>query len=321
MALPRPNTDLHFNAPLRTAREGELQLPLGPLSTLWRDASVREILVVRHDLVYVERSGRLEEAGVEFLSGEHLFEFVIQLASAAGREISLAQPVTDARLGNARLTLTIPPFSRFPSVTIRKHEGFTPSEEHYEASRFWQPATRRELMVALEERRNILVAGAAGSGKTTLLRHLLSRLPEVERVVTLEDTFELAAETLHAHAIALETRPPNREGRFAVDLQAAVRHVLHMRPDRLVIGEIRGGEALPLLLALGSGHRGLLATIHAGGARQAVHRLAFLAHLQAPSVPLSFLQQEAEQNVDVVVHLIRDNSGRRLVGELWQRPS
>jgi pilus assembly protein CpaF len=269
--------------------------------------------------VFAERSGRLEETGVRFLHAEHLFEFVIQLASATGREISLASPVTDGRLGTARLTLTLPPFSRHPSVTIRKHEGFTPSIRHYDETGFWDPASRAEISEALAQRRNILVSGAASSGKTTLLRHLVSRLPEDERLVTLEDTYELDAQAVHPHTVSLETRPPNKEGRFAIDLAAAVRHVLHMRPDRLLVGEIRGPEALPLLLALTSGHRGLLATIHAGSARQARERLALFAHLAAPSVPLAHLQSLVDETIDLVVHLDRNRLGERAVAQLWRR--
>jgi pilus assembly protein CpaF len=318
LALSAAKDEPVFNVASPPLPDGDPPPPLGPLLPFWHDAEVREILAVRHDLVFVDRGGRLAPTQVRFAGPDHFFEFVIQLASHTGREISLATPVTDCRIGRARLTLTIPPFSRHPSVTVRKHDGFVPTCDHYDRTGFWRFEEREAILAAVADRQNVLVSGGSGSGKTTLVRFLLSQVDPSERVVTVEDTFELDAGHVHAHTVALETRPPNKDGRFAIDLSAAVRHVLHMRPDRIVLGEVRGPEALPLLLALGSGHDGAFATIHAAGPEDALRRLAFLAHLAAPSVPLPFLVEEVRRSVHLVVHLERRRDGRRVVSRLWR---
>ena len=298
------------------ARISRRALGLGPLEALMRDPSVDEILVSGTAPVWVERAGRLERTELSFGDEAALRHTIERLLAPAGRRADDSQPVCDARLPDgSRVNVVLPPVAvDGPSVTIRRFRarGFTPDELVRLGS--WTPALRELLCAAVGARLNLLVCGATGSGKTTTLAALASFLPPAERVVTVEDTAELRLAS--EHVMRLEARPAGYDGGGEVTIRALVRNALRMRPDRLVVGEVRGPEALDMLSAMATGHSGSMCTIHAGSPAEALRRLETLALMAGSGLPHEAIRAQVSGTIDLVIHQARLPGGSRCVTQV-----
>jgi pilus assembly protein CpaF len=294
---------------------------LGPLAALVRDRRVQDVLVVGADRVFAEVGGRLERQPVAFDDDEAVVALAQRLAAPLGRELTVAQPYVDARIDGLglRLTATVPPFSRRPTLSLRKTRLSAADEAAFIDQGFADAAVLRLLADAVRARMNIVVFGATGSGKTTLARYLARHVPASERIVTIEETLELGLGEIHPHVVELETREPTRAAAAApMDMDQALRQALHMRPDRIVVGEVRHREALTFLMALGTGHAGSWTTLHAARAEEVFDRLALAMLLAAPQVEPSALRALAARSVDLVVGVERDPEGRRRVASVHE---
>jgi len=290
---------------------------LGPLEGPFRDDQVSEIMVVDYDRIFVERAGVIAPSEAAFPDRRALQELIERLLLPLGRELTQAMPYADGRLGDGvRFTATLPPLTPAPTLTIRKLARID-----LEAA--WREALDGDdrplaiLQSWVRSRRTVVVAGAAGTGKTSLVRLLAQQIDRRERILTVEETRELELGRVHPHVVALETRSPNRAGLYAIDLEDLLRLSLHMRPDRIIVGEIRGRETVAWLSALDTGHRGSLTTLHATSADDVVDRLVFAA-APARSVPPRMLRARLARLLGGVVHLSRDASGRRRPSQLLQ---
>jgi pilus assembly protein CpaF len=289
---------------------------LGPLESLMSDPEVEEVMINGPDRVLVERRGRVAETGIRFASEEELMNLVERILAPLGRRIDEASPLVDARLADgSRLNCVIPPLSLDgPLVTIRRFRpsGFAPGDL---AGNGTLTAELLEFLACcVRSRCNVVVSGGTGSGKTTLLNALSSMVGAGERVITIEDAAELRLQ--QGHVLRLEARPPNLEGRGEVTIRQLVRNALRMRPDRIIVGEVRGGEALDMLQALNSGHDGSMTTVHANGAADALRRIETLALMADLSLPHGAVRQQLASAIDVVVHLARGRNGARRVIEV-----
>ncbi len=290
---------------------------LGPLERLLRDPEVSEVMVNGADDVFVERKGRIERVDGLVFEGEgqvsHLIERIL---APLGLRVDESMPFVDARLSDgSRVNAIIPPLSLCgPVITIRKFalRPFTP--EDLVANGALTEAMMEFLGACVRAKANIVVSGGTGSGKTTLLGVLSSFIPPIERLITIEDAAELR---LHQpHVISLEARPPNVEGAGEVTVRALVRNALRMRPDRIIVGEVRGGEALDMLQAMNTGHEGSLSTAHANSPRDLLSRLETMALMSDVELPVSHVREQIAGALDVIVHLSRTSEGRRLVARV-----
>jgi pilus assembly protein CpaF len=286
---------------------------LGPLEPLLADPDVEEIMVSGCSPVWVERAGRLERTEVRFATEADLRHAIERILAPLGRRVDEAQPLVDARLSDgSRVNVVIPPLALDgPALTIRRfrRRGFAP-EDLVENGTL--PAPLLEFLGrAVAARCNILVCGGTGSGKTTTLNALSSYIAPDERVVTIEDAAELRLR--QPHVIRLEARPANLEGRGEVTIRQLVRNALRMRPDRIVIGEVRGAEALDLLTALCTGHGGSLGTVHAGSPAEALRRLETLALMADLGLPHDVIREQVADALDLVVCQARGSDGRRRI--------
>lgn len=289
---------------------------LGPIGPLVRDPEVTEIMVNAPGEIFVERRGRLERTGVAFRSESEIRHLIEQVVSPLGLRVDASSPWVDARLSDgSRFHAVVPPIAlRGPVVTIRKFSSELWTLEELATMGTLDEPTAVRLHACVRERRNVLVSGGAGTGKTTLLGVLARLVPESERVITIEDAAELRLG--RRHVVALECRPPNVEGRGEVTLRDLVRCAMRMRPDRLIVGEVRGPEALDMLQALTSGHPGSMATVHANRPAEALVRLEMMALTAAPGLSVAAARRQVAAAVELVVHLVRDADGRRRVGEI-----
>lgn len=286
---------------------------LGPLDELLADETISEIMVNRHDEIFLERHGQLERHPGSFTSERAVMGIIERIVTPIGRRIDEASPMVDARLKDgSRVNAIIPPLAiKGPALTIRKFGRKLFSHADLVAIGAMSAQMAEFLRVCVQQRRNVLISGGTGSGKTTLLNVLSNFIPDGERIITIEDAAELRL--AHANLISLEARPPNAEGRGQVAIRDLVKNALRMRPDRIVVGECRGGEALDMLQAMNTGHDGSLTTLHANSPRDALARLETLVLMAGMDLPLSAIREQIASAIDIVVQQARLPDGRRVV--------
>src|SRR2546428_5742116 len=266
--------------------------------------------------VWVEREGQLEQTAIRFVDPEEIMVIIERLVAPLGRRIDLASPLVDARLADgSRVHAVIPPISLVgPVLTIRRFTATPLGPDDLVRN---GTATREvidALVSSVRERKSLLVSGGTSSGKTTTLNALAFAIGERERIVTIEDAAELRLP--QPNVVALETRPPSVEGSGAIDVRSLLRAALRMRPDRIVVGEVRGGEALDMLQAMTTGHDGSLSTVHAGSAEEALRRIETLALMAGVGLPHAAIREQVADAVDLVVHQARGEDGRRRLVEV-----
>lgn len=290
---------------------GDEVLGLGPLEPLLADPSVSDILVNGHASVYVERFGKLQRTDVRFRDDQHLLNIIDRIVSNLGRRIDESSPLVDARLKDgSRVNAIIPPLAiDGPSMSIRRFAVDLLNTDSLVQMGTLTPAMALMIKAIVRGRLNVLVSGGTGTGKTTMLNVLSSFIPDNERIVTIEDSAELQLQ--QPHVVRLETRPPNIEGRGEVNQRELVRNSLRMRPDRIVIGEVRGAEALDMLTAMNTGHDGSLTTIHANTPRDALGRIENMVSMTGATFPIKALRQQIASAIDVVIQLERQEDGKR----------
>lgn len=286
---------------------------LGAIEDLLADPEVTEIMVNGPQKIYVERRGRIELTDRTFLDEKSVLAVIERIVSPLGRRIDESQPYVDARLKDgSRVNAVIHPLSLIgPCLTIRKFSRIPMTSDDLVSYGTWTPDVRDFLKVCVEARKNIIVSGGTGSGKTTLLNVLSSFLPPNERILTIEDAAELQLK--QSHVVSLESRPPNIEGKGAVTIRDLVRNALRMRPDRIVVGECRGGEALDMLQAMNTGHDGSLTTVHANAPRDVISRMETLVLMSGMDLPLRAIREQITSAVDLIVHESRLSDGTRKV--------
>jgi pilus assembly protein CpaF len=297
---------------------GDSVLGLGPLEPFLRDAEVTEIMVNNVNTIYVERSGRIYWTGAKFFNEEQLRRIIEKIVARVGRRIDESSPYVDARLADgSRVNAIIPPLAiDGPVLTIRKF-----SAEPFEADDLISFGTLSQsavtfLKACVAGRINILVSGGTGAGKTTTLNVLSSFLPEDERIITIEDAAELRLQ--QPHIVRLEFRPPNIEGRGEVTIRDLVRNALRMRPDRIVVGEVRGGEALDMLQAMNTGHDGSITTIHANSPRDVLSRLETMTMMAGMELTIRAVREQVASAIGLIVHQARLKDGTRRVTHLTE---
>ena len=306
----------------RRARIRELILRdtvgLGPLEQVLADPAVTEVMVNGADEVYVERHGRIEPTEVRFASERALRDAIERILAPLGRRVDELSPMVDGRLGDgSRVNVVIPPLSvDGPALSIRRFTGARPGPDELVASGTLTPELRDLLAEAVRDRSSMLISGGTGSGKTTLLNALSAYIGSEERVITIEDAAELRLR--QPHVVRLESRPPSVEGRGEVTIRDLLRNALRMRPDRIVIGEVRGREALDLLTALNTGHDGALSTLHANSPADALRRLETLALMAGVGLPHEAIREQVRRGIQLVVHLARSRQGERRVVEVGE---
>jgi pilus assembly protein CpaF len=313
-ALPVNNDERHQ---LIAELQNEI-LGLGPLEPLLADPSISEILVNRYDTVFVERKGRLEQVPIQFNNDEHLLRIIDKIVSRVGRRIDESSPMADARLPDgSRVNAIIPPISLDgPTLSIRRFSVVPLRIEDLIQKQALTKGMAEFLAAMVAAKTSILISGGTGSGKTTLLNILSCFIPEGERIITIEDTAELQLQ--QTHVVRLETRPQNIEGKGEVPMRALVRNCLRMRPDRIVLGEVRGSEVIDMLQAMNTGHEGSLTTIHANASRDALSRLENLVSMGGVSMPTKTLRQQISSAIHIVIQTARLTDGSRKITSIQE---
>ncbi len=291
-------------------------LGYGPMEQFLADESVSEVMVNGDDAIYIERSGKLELTDARFVSNDHLRRVIERIVSKVGRRIDESSPMCDARLPDgSRVNAIIPPLAvRGPALTIRKFAKKKLDVADLIDKGAFTRQTADFLEACVLGRLNILVSGGTGTGKTTMLNLLSGFIPDDERIVTIEDSVEL--QLRQRHVITLETRPPNVEGKGAVEIRDLVKNSLRMRPDRIVVGECRGGETLDMLQAMNTGHEGSLSTIHANTARDTLSRVETMVLMAGMDLPVRAIREQVASAVDMIVQLSRLRDGSRRVTQV-----
>jgi pilus assembly protein CpaF len=293
-------------------------LGYGAIEEYLADPTVTEVMVNSTEGIYIERNGRLELTTSRYLSERQLRQVIERIVSGAGRRIDESSPMVDARLADgSRVNAVIPPLAvDGPVLTIRKFSPAAFDAEQLVANGTITPEIVALLSACVRGRLNILLAGGTGTGKTTLLNILSSYIPDDERVVTIEDAVELR---LHQrHVVRLESRPANLEGKGHVAIRDLVRNALRMRPDRIIVGEVRGGEALDMLQAMNTGHEGSLSTLHANSPRDALSRLETMVLMAGIDLPVRAIREQIAAAVDLIVSLSRLRDGTRRVTQVTE---
>jgi pilus assembly protein CpaF len=291
---------------------------LGPLEELLADSSVSEIMVNRYDEIFVERAGRLSRHPLTFTGDRAVLGVIERIVAPLGRRIDESSPMVDARLKDgSRVNAIIPPLAlKGPALTIRKFSTRKLTAQDLVEFGAISPDMAAFLQICVEARKNIVVSGGTGSGKTTLLNILSNFIPGGERIITVEDAAELQLH--HEHLISLESRPANVEGKGAVHIRDLVKNTLRMRPDRIVVGECRGAEALDMLQAMNTGHEGSLTTLHANTPRDGLARLETMVLMAGMDLPLVAIREQIASAVDMVVQQTRFSCGSRKVTSITE---
>jgi pilus assembly protein CpaF len=286
---------------------------LGPLEALLKDPTISDILINNYKSVYIERNGLLERTTIQFRDSEHLRQIIDRIVSAVGRRVDESSPMVDARLADgSRVNAIIPPLALDGAcVSIRRFGRNPLTAEDILRNNTLTQRMLELVRACVKARLNILVSGGTGSGKTTLLNILSSFISDRERIITIEDAAELQLK--QSHVVRLETRPPNVEGKGAVRQRQLVINSLRMRPDRIIVGEVRGDEALDMLQAMNTGHDGSLTTIHANSPRDALSRLETMVAMANLNIPESATRRQITSAINVVVQMTRLNDGTRKV--------
>jgi pilus assembly protein CpaF len=299
----------------RLARELEFEiLGLGPLEPLLSDPTISDILVNRYNQVYVERRGRLEVADVRFQDNNHLLKIINKIVSNVGRRIDESVPMVDARLPDgSRVNAIIPPLALDgPMLCIRRFSVSRPSLEDLIEKGSLTAQIGEVLKAVAVAKMNVIISGGTGSGKTTMLNILSGFIPATERIITIEDSAELQLQ--QEHVCRLETRPANVEGKGEITARDLVKNCLRMRPDRVIVGEVRGAEVIDMLQAMNTGHEGSMTTIHANMARDALLRLETMISLSGITIQEKAMRQMISSSINVVIQLVRHSDGcRRMV--------
>lgn len=313
--------NLVLNAGERRALVRDIQyemLGFGPIEPLLADPTVSDILVNTHARVYVERRGRLELTAVRFVDDEHLMKIIDKIVSRIGRRVDESSPMVDARLPDgSRVNAIIPPLAiDGPILSIRRFATVPLRAENLIEFRSMSHEMAQFLAALSQARANILISGGTGSGKTTLLNILSGAIPASERIVTIEDAAELQLQ--QPHVVRLETRPPNIEGRGEVAQRALVRNALRMRPDRIILGETRGAEALDMLQAMNTGHEGSMTTVHANTPRDALARLESMIAMAGVDLPAKAARAQIASAIGVIVQANRLSDGTRKITSIQE---
>ncbi len=310
--LQEETEPLNMGEKMRLIQELEFEiLGLGPLDPLLKDPSISDILVNRWDQVYIERAGRLERIKIRFHDNNHLLKIINKIVSNVGRRIDESTPMVDARLPDgSRVNAIIPPLALDgPMLSIRRFAVQRPSLEELIQKGSLTPEIGEVLRAIVIAKLNIIISGGTGSGKTTLLNILSSFIPQYERIITIEDSAELQFQ--QDHVCRLETRPPNVEGKGEVTQRDLVRNSLRMRPDRIIVGEVRGSEVIDMFQAMNTGHEGSMTTIHANTSRDALLRLETMIQLSGAKMTEKGMRQMISSSLDVIIQLARHSDGNR----------
>ncbi len=315
MLLEEEQEPLNIREKTRLARELEFEiLGLGPLEPLLTDPDISDILVNRFNQVYIERLGRLEVTDVRFQDNEHLLKIINKIVSNVGRRIDESVPMVDARLPDgSRVNAIIPPLALDgPILSIRRFSVQRPNLEDLVLKGSLTEEIGACLRALAVGRLNILISGGTGAGKTTMLNILSGFIPANERIITIEDSAELQLQ--QEHVCRLETRPPNVEGKGEVTQRELVKNALRMRPDRIVVGEVRSAEVIDMLQAMNTGHEGSMTTIHSNTSRDALLRLETMISLSGISIQEKAMRQMISSSIDIIIQLVRHSDGcRRMI--------
>src|SRR5215469_6015917 len=311
---------VEHRVPMTTAEQNRIieevldeVLGLGPLEPLLKEPSISDILVNNYEKVYIERGGKLSLSPVRFKDNAHLLHIIDKIVSLVGRRIDEAQPIVDARLlDGSRVNAIIPPLALDgPALSIRRFGRHVITSEEMLANHTVTPAMLKFLAACVQAKTNILISGGTGSGKTTTLNALSRFIPEEERIITIEDTAELQLQ--QRHVVKFETRPPNLNKEGGINQRQLVRTALRMRPDRIIVGECRGAEALDMLQAMNTGIEGSASTIHANSPRDAFSRLEAMVLMSDLAIPSRVIQQQLASAIRIVVQVTRMQDGTRKV--------
>ena len=306
--------------PMTTAEQSKIVeevldevLGLGPLETLLKEPSISDILVNRYNKVFIERNGRLSESPVRFKDDGHLLHIIEKIVSQVGRRIDEAQPIVDARLADgSRVNAIIPPLALDgPCLSIRRFGRHVITQEEMLQFKTLTPGMLRLLAACVQAKTTVLISGGTGSGKTTMLNALSRFIPEEERIVTIEDTAELQLQ--QRHVVKFETRPPNLNREGGINQRVLLRTALRMRPDRIIVGECRGAEALDMLQAMNTGVEGSMSTVHANTPRDAFSRLETMVMMADLEIPTRVILQQLVSAIRVVVQVSRLQDGSRKI--------
>ncbi len=291
----------------------EETLGVGPLAPLLADPAISDILVNRPDQVYIECFGQLEKTDVRFRDADHLIRIIQRIAARIGRRIDESSPMVDARLPDgSRVNATLPPITLdSPTLSIRRFGRHRLRRTDLEQLGMFSPDMNVVLDAMVKGRKNLLISGGTGSGKSTLLGAIAEAIPDRERIITIEDAAELILDQVHL--VRMETRPPNIEGRGLITARDLVSNALRMRPDRIIVGEVRGGEALDMLQAMNSGHDGSITTVHANSPRDALARLETMVLMAGLDLPSRAIREQIVAALHLIVHVRRYEDGVRRV--------